>query len=798
MGRLTLAVWSALTCIYAALCSLPFVHKTFIEARHYPPWVGVFLTLYPIVTAAVLAAAGIFLPRRREWFIGSAVIVTVSILRPLSSLAPGLGASLIMTFGVLPLLLWETLIALPRARALNWNAPLAAEGASARLGGAAAAGALCAWASLFSLDASGIWSSRQWVIISSASALQHALLFAFAAALLEAARRAARSWRQPQAALVAAEAVLAFLALRAAASVLLLNPLDMRGVGASAAAWFWSAAALTVLLGAGLARRAARPASSSELLLPALGSCSSIWARAGALALAAAAPYGLSAILARSDWNGMILMIGVCASWTIAFAALRPAAAAGGDRPAAVLSGLLIVTAWLGASAASAADPVLRLRGLAPSELMARASTLDPSLRIVHGAARWSVRESFFETLRRNTNISREELLPPRRIDLVSDSWTPSAEKPPIIIIVIDSLRQDYIGAYNPAARFTPAIDAFAREGIAWKKAFTAYGATGLSEPSIWAGSLLIHKLYVTPFAAMNSLERLLDRLNYRKILTNDTVVNALWTKNPTFSDLEAPGTDKLTLCQSLKRVDEKLSAAPAATPLFFYSQPQDIHISIIEGQKRSNVTGKNYSGFDAAYASRLESLDACFGRFISDLKRKGLYDKSLIVLTSDHGDSLGEEGRWGHAYTIFPEILRVPLIMRLPKTMAPLARVDHDGPAFLIDIAPTIYQLLGRGKPRLDPLLGRPLITLDGQDPASWRKTEQLVVSSYGPVYGLLREAKQLFISDGVNFRYHHFDLEELPAGRGKTPSAAAKREAEKSILGWLDRLNAFWGRRP
>jgi arylsulfatase A-like enzyme len=62
--------------------------------------------------------------------------------------------------------------------------------------------------------------------------------------------------------------------------------------------------------------------------------------------------------------------------------------------------------------------------------------------------------------------------------------------------------------------------------------------------------------------------------------------------------------------------------------------------------------------------------IDGCFGAFVDDLKRRGLYDSSIVVVTADHGDSLGEAGRWGHAYTVFPEILRVPFIARLPKPL--------------------------------------------------------------------------------------------------------------------------------
>ena len=87
---------------------------------------------------------------------------------------------------------------------------------------------------------------------------------------------------------------------------------------------------------------------------------------------------------------------------------------------------------------------------------------------------------------------------------------------------------------------------------------------------------------------------------------------------------------------------------------------------SIASRDRKSQV-----QGFYTPYAARLERVDACFGEFIAYLKDAGLYESSIVVLTSDHGDSLGDEGRWGHAYTVFPEVMRVPLIMHVPCASA-------------------------------------------------------------------------------------------------------------------------------
>ena len=72
------------------------------------------------------------------------------------------------------------------------------------------------------------------------------------------------------------------------------------------------------------------------------------------------------------------------------------------------------------------------------------------------------------------------------------------APPPHIFLLVVDSLRRDYLSPYNPQVTFTPAFDQFAREEFAFQRAFTRYGGTGLSMPAIWAGSMILHKEYVS------------------------------------------------------------------------------------------------------------------------------------------------------------------------------------------------------------------------------------------------------------------------------------------------------------
>src|SRR4029453_12515772 len=196
-------------------------------------------------------------------------------------------------------------------------------------------------------------------------------------------------------------------------------------------------------------------------------------------------------------------------------------------------------------------------------------------------------------------------------------------------------------------------------------------------------------------------------------------------------------------------------------------SLPQDVHISTITREGSKPVDNQNYESFNAAYASRVRRLDGCFGEFIDDLKARGLYDDSIVVLTSDHGDSLGEDGRMGHAYTVFPEVIQVPLFVHLPTSLTTSFSADPAALAFTSDLTPSLYALLGQTPTAPSPLFGQPLFKSDSS-PVRARQSAEMVASSYGSVYGtLIDDARRLYIIDAVSLREYEYELDGTAAGR-------------------------------
>lgn len=106
----------------------------------------------------------------------------------------------------------------------------------------------------------------------------------------------------------------------------------------------------------------------------------------------------------------------------------------------------------------------------------------------------------------------------------------------------------------------------------------------------------------------------------------------------------------------------------------------------------RIDMNGALVGGLSALYDAEIWDEDAQIGRFVKGLKERGLWDKSLFILTSDHGEEFGEHGSLRHGRTLWDEQLEVPLIIHWPEGTKP----QKASTAGLLDIPPTITSLLG------------------------------------------------------------------------------------------------------
>ena len=367
----------------------------------------------------------------------------------------------------------------------------------------------------------------------------------------------------------------------------------------------------------------------------------------------------LSMRTSRLDWGFVIQKLAVVLVSTVAFAIFYTVTAKAKrlGRVFAYSTAVIVLICYLGLATIMQGKGVGADPSSAMSAVLERYSGYDISFRFVNeiirpvsNAGTDPSTDSFYAFLARNTNIRRSVHLLPADISLVDHLARSTHRRPHIFFLVIDSLRRDYLAPYNPAVNFTPAINSLAQDSVVFRNAFTHYGGTGLSEPSIWVGGLMLHQQYITPFGPMNSLQKLLDINGYREWISKDNILQQVVPSSPNITELdEHVGAMSYDLCRTLKELTARLPTVTSTdNPVFVYTQAQNIHVSVIDRAGRSVPEGAIFpAGFDPAYASRLQTIDGCIGRFVDTLKKDGIYDDSVIVVTSDHGDSLGEMGRW-------------------------------------------------------------------------------------------------------------------------------------------------------
>jgi arylsulfatase A-like enzyme len=225
---------------------------------------------------------------------------------------------------------------------------------------------------------------------------------------------------------------------------------------------------------------------------------------------------------------------------------------------------------------------------------------------------------------------------------------------------------------------------------------------------------------------------------------------------------------------------------------VFSYTLPQNVHIAV--AARHQVPSGRTYPGFFAPVADTVRDVDRCFGEFVEYLRQTGRYDDSIVILTADHGDSLGEEGRWGHGYFMVPEVVRVPLLIHLPPSLRTRVATDLSRVAFTTDLAPTLYALTGNEAADLGPLFGSPLFVEPGTDLSARRRQSFVLASSYGAVYGMLRHnGRKLYAADAVDGRDDAYDMSDDRMDRRVAITQAMRSLNRRLITEQLDTLAAL-----
>jgi arylsulfatase A-like enzyme len=216
-------------------------------------------------------------------------------------------------------------------------------------------------------------------------------------------------------------------------------------------------------------------------------------------------------------------------------------------------------------------------------------------------------------------------------------------------------------------------------------------------------------------------------------------------------------------------------------------------------GLRKRVVDDRGLDHMRALYAGEMAWTDSEVGRLLARLDELGLRERTLVVVTADHGDEFFEHGGLGHRRTLFEEVTRVPLILRLPGTLPAGKRVD--ALASTLDLAPTMLDLVGLDTP--PEVVSTSLRdVIDGRDGAERTATGR-IVRVYGLEVGLQSAAGPVrvparLVRIAESFRRGPIKVtrtrEWTEAQPGATPeqaralAARAGREVAEDRLLWID----------
>jgi choline-sulfatase len=285
----------------------------------------------------------------------------------------------------------------------------------------------------------------------------------------------------------------------------------------------------------------------------------------------------------------------------------------------------------------------------------------------------------------------------------------PAQNRPttPVILISVDTLRADHLSCYGYSALRTSNIDALTVGGTLFSQTSSQVPLTLPSHVSLLTSTLPFHNGVQDHgqflISKVSTLAEVLKSHGYRTsafvggfVLDKrfgldrgfdlyDSPFNLRRQRRPDPGDVKRSGDEVVrSACQWLQK--------NSASPFFLFLHVYDLHLPYeIPGRAARADAG----GYDEALAYE----DQVVGRFLTFLRQEGIYGKTLVVFTSDHGESLWEHGESTHGYFIYQSTLRVPLMIHWPAgTGAFPERIDR--PASLLDIAPTVLQYLGIGRP--------------------------------------------------------------------------------------------------
>jgi len=299
-----------------------------------------------------------------------------------------------------------------------------------------------------------------------------------------------------------------------------------------------------------------------------------------------------------------------------------------------------------------------------------------------------------------------------------------------VIVISLDTLRADHLGCYGYGADTSPHLDALAEDGVLFERAYSQYPTTAISHVSMLtsryphrsARALLAEYGAARPEDVLGETtlaEHLRQRGWFTGAITGGGVLHPMFGFSAGFDFYEARDVD-----DSPEVLAERATTwleDNADKPFFLFLHTYQIHSPYAPpephrgalwsggetsmdpiGLLRSRGEGlclplpdDERRAMEGLYDGEIRFTDeALIGPLVARLRELQLYDDTLLIVTSDHGEEFGEHGCWSHGANVHRQVMHVPLVVKFPRGRHAGRRVGEV--VELVDLVPTVLDVVG------------------------------------------------------------------------------------------------------
>ena len=314
------------------------------------------------------------------------------------------------------------------------------------------------------------------------------------------------------------------------------------------------------------------------------------------------------------------------------------------------------------------------------------------------------------------------------------------ARRPPdVVLIVVDTLRADRVGAYGNRRGLTPYLDGLAGEGARFTRAWA---------PSSWTKPS-VASLFTSRYPSQHGVARFDSRLPAGEVTlaerlgeagyirvgftANLTLIKGLGFAQgfqawfPYGLEGDKPRADRI-VADTLAFIDELKITGSRRTfwkrwirePLFLYLQfmephapyeppepwrsrfgippppgtsDREVNADVVDASRWNHIDDADLALLESLYDGEVAALDAGLAPLFEGLRTRGFLRDGIVIVTSDHGEEFREHRTLGHGSNLYEEQVRVPLLMRVPGGRPGLVVEE---PVSLVDVAPTLLDVLG------------------------------------------------------------------------------------------------------